>query len=141
MIVGAAAAELEIHGSRSLKEKRGVVRSISQRVRNRFGVSVAEVGGQGTWTRALLGFATVGSDALVVRRVLDQVIDFVEGLGLAELVASDVEILRLPHAVGLPDDDAGEGADRVEDWDADDSGWDADDDDRERAMGPDDDDD
>jgi uncharacterized protein YlxP (DUF503 family) len=105
MIVGAAAAELEIHGSRSLKEKRGVVRSISQRVRNRFAVSVAEVGGQGTWTRALLGFATVGNDAVVVRRVLDQVIDFVEGLGLAELVTSDVEILRLPHAVGLPDDD------------------------------------
>ena len=105
MIVGAAAAELEIHGSRSLNEKRGVVRSISQRVRNRFSVSVAEVGGQGTWTRALLGFATVGNDAVVVRRVLDQVIDFVEGLGLAELVASDVEILRLPHAVGLPDDD------------------------------------
>lgn len=108
MIVGAAAAELEIHGSRSLKEKRGVVRSISQRVRNRFSISVAEVGGQGTWTRALLGFATVGNDAVVVRRVLDQVIDFVEGLGLAELVASDVEILRLPHAVGLPDDDVDE---------------------------------
>jgi len=108
MIVGAAAVELIIHGSRSLKEKRGVVRSICQRVRNRFDVSVAEVGGQGTWTRALLGFATVGSDARVVRRVLDQVIDFVEDLHLAELGASDVEILRLPHAVGLPDDDAGE---------------------------------
>ncbi len=106
MIVGAAAVELAIHGSRSLKEKRGVVRSINQRVRNRFGVSAAEVGGQGTWTRAVLGFATVGSDAVVVRRVLDQVVDFVEDLNLAEMVAADVEILRLPHAVGLPNDDA-----------------------------------
>jgi len=105
VIIGAAATELEIHGSRSLKEKRGVVRSICQRVRNEFSVSVAEVGGQGTWTRALLGFATVGSNAVVVRRVLDQVIDFVEGLNLAELVSSDVEIIRLPHSVGLPDDD------------------------------------
>ena len=105
MIVGAAAIELEILGSRSLKEKRGVVRSILQRVRNRFGVSAAEVGGQGSWTRALLGFTTVGNNAVVVRRALDQVVDFVEDLHLAEMVASDVEILRLPHAVGLPEDD------------------------------------
>ena len=104
MIVGAAGVELEIHGSRSLKEKRGVVRSINQRVRNRFAVSAAEVGGQGTWTRAVLGFATVGSDAVAVRRVLDQVVDFVESLGLAELVASEVEILRLPLRDG--DEDA-----------------------------------
>jgi len=140
MIVGAAAAELEIHGSRSLKEKRGVVRSICQRVRNRFSVSVAEVGGQGTWTRALLGFATVGNDAVVVRRVLDQVIDFVEGLGLAELVTSDVEILRLPHAVGLPDDD--DDADEDEDLDDDDADEDDDldgDDDDEAPDGDEDD--
>jgi len=129
MIVGAAAAELEIHGSRSLKEKRGVVRSICQRVRNRFSVSVAEVGGQGTWTRALLGFATVGNDAVVVRRVLDQVIDFVEDLGLAELVASDVEILRLPHAVGLPDDDADEDDDDLDADEDEDEGPDGDEDD------------
>lgn len=99
MIVGAAVVELHVHGSRSLKEKRGVVRSVTQRVRNRFSVSVAEIGGQDTWTRVQLGISTVGSDALVVRRVLDQVIDFIEELHLAELVAQDVEILRLPlHA-------------------------------------------
>jgi uncharacterized protein YlxP (DUF503 family) len=104
MIVGAALVELHVHGSRSLKEKRGVVRSISQRVRNRCHVSVAEVGGQGTWTRALLGFATVGSDALVVRRALERAVEFVEELHLAEVVASDVEILRMPLAEGLADD-------------------------------------
>ena len=48
MIVGAAAVEIHIHGAQSLKSKRGVVRSISQRVRNRFNLSVAEVGGQDT---------------------------------------------------------------------------------------------
>ena len=38
MIVGAAVVELHVHGSQSLKEKRGVVRSIAQRLRNRFNV-------------------------------------------------------------------------------------------------------
>jgi uncharacterized protein YlxP (DUF503 family) len=116
MIVGAALVELHVHGSRSLKEKRGVVRSISQRVRNRCHVSVAEVGGQGTWTRALLGFATVGSDALVVRRALERAVEFVEELHLAEVVASDVEILRMPLAEGLAD----EGEEPADGGDADD---------------------
>ena len=47
MIVGAAVVEIHIHGSRSLKQRRGVVRSIAQRLRNRFNLSVAEVGRDG----------------------------------------------------------------------------------------------
>ena len=123
MIVGAALVELHVHGSRSLKDKRGVVRSISQRVRNRCHVSVAEVGGQGTWTRALLGFATVGNDALVVRRALERAVEFVEELHLAEVVASDVEILRMPLAAGLAEpgdaDGDGDGDEEVEEADGD----------------------
>ncbi len=41
MVIGAARVELHVHGSQSLKQKRGVVRAISQRVRNRFNVAVA----------------------------------------------------------------------------------------------------
>ena len=57
MIVGAAAVEIEIHGSHSLKEKRGVVQSICRRVRNRFNLAVAEVGHQDVWQRSVLGLA------------------------------------------------------------------------------------
>jgi uncharacterized protein YlxP (DUF503 family) len=123
MIVGAALVELHVHGSRSLKDKRGVVRSISQRVRNRCHVAVAEVGGQDTWTRALLGFATVGSDALLVRRALERAVEFVESLHLAEVVASDVEVLRMPLAAGLAEageldeDDGEDDADELSDDD------------------------
>jgi uncharacterized protein YlxP (DUF503 family) len=98
MIVGAALVELHVHGSQSLKEKRGVVRSITQRVRNRFHVAVAEVGGQDTWQRALLGLAATGSDARQVRQVLERAVAYIEELHLAEVTGSDVEILRLPHA-------------------------------------------
>jgi hypothetical protein len=101
MIVGAAAVELHIHGSQSLKEKRGVVRSISQRVRNRFNLSVAEVGGQDRWQVAVLGLAASGSDAAIVRRVLDRAVSFVEDLHLAEVTHADVEIIQLPYVEAL----------------------------------------
>ena len=109
MIVGAAVVEIHVHGSQSLKQKRGVVRSITQRVRNRFNISVSEVGGQGTWQRAVLGLAMAGNDARVVRRGLDRACQFIEDLHLAEVLSSDVEITNLPHdETGLPwtDDEA-----------------------------------
>jgi len=105
MIVGAAVVELHVHGSRSLKEKRGVVRSVVQRIRNRFNVSAAEVGGQGTWQRAVIGIVTVGHEARAVRAALDHVVEFVEGVGLAELTNSDIEILTLEHSDPSGDDD------------------------------------
>ncbi|CAG0981404.1 hypothetical protein MYXO_01875 [Myxococcaceae bacterium] len=98
MIVGAALIEIHVHGSQSLKEKRGVVRSMLQRIRNRFNVSAAEVDGQDTWQRATLGVVSVGRDARELRAVLDRVVAFAESTGLAEVTNSDVEILNLEHA-------------------------------------------
>ena len=107
MIVGAAAVEIHIHGSRSLKEKRGVVRSITQRVRNRFNLSVAEVGGQDRWQTALLGLTGAGSDPVPLRRVLEKAVDFIEELHLAEVTHSDIELIRLPYETAEGEDEDG----------------------------------
>ena len=93
MVVGAARVELHVHGSQSLKQKRGVVRSIVQRVRNRFNVSVSEVGGQDTWQRVVLGLATTAGEAQAARARLEKAIDFIENLHLAEVIDQEVEIL------------------------------------------------
>jgi uncharacterized protein YlxP (DUF503 family) len=98
MIVGAAVVELHVHGSQSLKQKRGVVRSIVKRLRNRFNLSVAEVGGQDTWQRAVLGISVTGADATTVRRVLERAEGFIEQLHLAEVCGFDVQIVDLPYA-------------------------------------------
>jgi uncharacterized protein YlxP (DUF503 family) len=92
MVVGAARVELHVHGSRSLKEKRGVVRSITQRLRNRFNLSVAEVGGQDTWQRAVLGLAVAANEAQTARQRLEQAIDFIAEMHLAEVLDQEVEI-------------------------------------------------
>lgn len=105
MIVGAALIEMHVHGSQSLKAKRGVVRSIVGRVRNRFNLSVAEVGGQGTWQSVQLGLSAAGSDPTVVRSELCRAIDYVESLGLAEVLQSEVELLTMPHEAPLEVED------------------------------------
>jgi uncharacterized protein YlxP (DUF503 family) len=101
MLVGAAVVEIHVHGSQSLKQKRGVVRSIVQRLRNRFNLSVAEVGGQDTWQRATLGLAIAGSDHTTLRRQLEKAVGFVEDLHLAEVTGSEIEIVDLPEEASL----------------------------------------
>ena len=96
MIVGAAVVEIRVHESQSLKAKRGVVRSIAGRLRSRFNASVSEVGGQGTWQRAVIGFSMTGSEEIPLRRALEKAVRFVEATHLAEVVGSEIEMIRLP---------------------------------------------
>jgi uncharacterized protein YlxP (DUF503 family) len=105
MIVGAALIEIHVHGSQSLKQKRGVVRSIVQRVRNRFNLAVAEVGGQDTWQRCSLALAAVGSDERKLRSALESAIGFIEGLHLAEVLGSEIELLELPQEPAMDVED------------------------------------
>jgi uncharacterized protein YlxP (DUF503 family) len=96
MIVGVAAVELHVHESQSLKAKRGVVRSIAGRLRSRFNASVSEVDGQGTWQRAVIGLSMTGSEEVPLRRALERAVTAIEEMHLAQVVASEIEIIRLP---------------------------------------------
>ena len=119
MIVGVAVVELRVHASQSLKEKRGVVRKIVGRLRHRFNVSVAEVGGQDTWQRAVVGLTMAGSDETVVRNGLAKALEFVEETHLAEVLASEIELMRLPLEVAAfePDVNSEDAEDAEEDLD------------------------
>lgn len=77
MFVLALEVDLRIPQAQSLKDKRQVVKGLLEGCRRRFGVSAAEVGGQDTWQRAVLGFAVVASTARQADEVMDSVDEFV----------------------------------------------------------------
>ena len=62
LLVAACSWELSLPGCASLKGKRRVVKSLKDRLRSRFNVSVAETAHQDVWTRAQLSIALVTSD-------------------------------------------------------------------------------
>lgn len=73
---------LELHldlPCRSLKEKRGIVKSIVERARNRFNIAGAEVDRQDNPAVAVLGFVTVSPDKGIARTTLERVEDWVYG--------------------------------------------------------------
>ena len=85
---------LELHlslTSRTLKEKRGIVKSILGRARNRFNVACAEVDRQDNPAVAILGFVTISPDKTISRQALVRVEDWVyEEWPDVEITAADI---------------------------------------------------
>ena len=77
--------------SHSLKDKRQVRKSITDKTRARFNVSVSEVGTQDVHMTLTLGIAVVSGDAAFARESLDNVIRFMENNPDAELIKVEVE--------------------------------------------------
>jgi uncharacterized protein YlxP (DUF503 family) len=86
MFVGIVRIELHIPAATSLKDKRSVVRSLKERIRERVHASVAEVDYQDLWQRAALGVAVVSGEHRQVGEMLQSVRRLVEGAHGAELL-------------------------------------------------------
>ncbi|AEG61018.1 DUF503 domain-containing protein [Desulforamulus ruminis] len=93
MIVGLMTVELFIGEANTLKDKRRVLKSIIDRIRSRFNVSIAEVDHQDLWQRATLGVAVVSNETNHVHQMMDTVIRSIESNGGAELIQYSTEIL------------------------------------------------
>jgi uncharacterized protein len=70
MAIAALTVELSIPLSRSLKERRQVVRSMKDRLRQGFNVSVAELDEAITWQSATLGIAAISSSRDYLRGLM-----------------------------------------------------------------------
>lgn len=94
MVVGLCHITLIIHDSHSLKEKRQVIKGVTAKVKGRFNVAVSEVGSHDLWQKAEVGIAAVGPDRAFVNSVIDKVLNYIEGLHVAEVADHDVEIMN-----------------------------------------------
>ena len=93
IIVGLCTVELFIPESQSLKDKRKVLLSLKDRLREKFNLSVAEVDGQDLWQKAVLGLACVADEGRYVTQVLDQALNLIRSVPVVEIVQSRVELL------------------------------------------------
>ncbi len=92
MFVASVLVRLLIRESRSLKDKRQVVRSIKDRLRNQFNVAVAEVDAEDQRQLAVLGIVTVGNEAAFVRGVLQQIVEALRRHPVAEFLGHEMEV-------------------------------------------------
>ena len=83
MVVGVRSWELSLAGCQSLKDKRRIVKSLKDRLHNRFNVSAAEVDHQDSWQRAALACSVVTTE----RRHAEEVLASCDGLIASEPLA------------------------------------------------------
>lgn len=78
MVIGVGIVELRLPGCHSLKEKRGVVKSLTARLHNKFNVSCSELDHNDAWQSASIGVATIANSTERVQEVITQALAWIE---------------------------------------------------------------
>jgi uncharacterized protein YlxP (DUF503 family) len=93
VIVGTCVLEVYIGDSQSLKDKRRVIKSAIDQIKNNFNVSIAEIGNLDQWQRATLGIAVVSQDSVLANQILTRIISYLEYKGTMEIIDYSIELL------------------------------------------------
>lgn len=93
MVIGVLKLELSVSGSRSLKDKRRVIKGLKEQLRSRYNCSVAETDHKDHWSRAQLAVCVVGDDSRFVNTQLNEISRFAENKPGAELLDIRIEMI------------------------------------------------
>ncbi|MBM6830139.1 DUF503 domain-containing protein [Anaerotignum lactatifermentans] len=95
MVIGSCIAVFRAEWVGSLKEKRMVVKSLTEKTRHKFNVSVAEVDTQDTHQICTIGFACVSNESRHADSMVGNILDFMEKNTEAELISAQTELISL----------------------------------------------
>jgi uncharacterized protein YlxP (DUF503 family) len=93
MIVGTLQVRLLLREARTLKDKRQVVQSIKDRLRQSFNVSVAEIDEHDLPRQVVLGIAMVSNETHPVKQTLGEIVNALKAHPIAEFVDSEIEMV------------------------------------------------
>lgn len=93
MIVGLLTLDLHIPEANSLKSKRLVIKSLIDRVKNKFNVSISEVDAQNLWQRSVIGIAYVANETKIINQVFEKIKTLVLNTHSVEMINSTMEML------------------------------------------------
>ncbi len=94
MHVGTCKIELYLPMNQNLKGKRRIVKSLSERIRSRFNVSVSEVENNELWQIATIGIAVISNKIIILNQTFDQIFSFIESSNHdLNIISQNIEII------------------------------------------------
>jgi hypothetical protein len=93
VVVGLTTWELHLDGCRSLKDKRRVLKSLKDRLHNKFNVSAAETAHHDLWQRAELTVCVVATDRGHAENVLREADRLVDGAAEARIMDASTSFM------------------------------------------------
>jgi uncharacterized protein len=94
MIVGVVSFELHLPESRSLKDKRRVVKSLVDRIFQRYRVSIAETGFHDLHQRAEISIAVVTQKEAEMQKLMEHIRDLLDGVPEIYLTRWEPQLLE-----------------------------------------------
>ena len=94
MFVCVGRVTIDIPAVGSLKGKRQVLRRVTDRVKAKFNVAVAEVDDNDVYTRGVIALAVVGNDRRHVNEMMDKILQYIEDMYVAPVAHRELEILQ-----------------------------------------------
>ncbi len=95
MVVGTGKIKFRLFGVNSLKEKRSILKSIINRIKIKFNISIAEIDYNDSHLWAQIGFSIIGNDSRMVNSKIDKVFNLADDIGLAQITDIQMEIIHL----------------------------------------------
>lgn len=93
MIIGAVECECIIYDAHSLKDKRAVLQRIITRLRQKYNVSVAEIGYQDVWQRTKIAIAAAASVRAAAEKELQNALKLIDSFPEIERTITDIDWL------------------------------------------------
>lgn len=92
-MIGICSLKVIMYEAQSLKAKRQILKSLIERIKSRFNVSIAEIGNQDKWQIGEIGFCCVTNSRKHADEMIHHVINFIEKDGRLDITECEVEIL------------------------------------------------
>ena len=93
MIVGVLQLQVSVFDAMTLKDKRRVIKSLKDRLSNKYNVSVAEVGYNDSIRTSILGVAMVANESSFLESALSGIVDFVRNIPKLSLIDYKIETI------------------------------------------------
>jgi uncharacterized protein YlxP (DUF503 family) len=109
MFVCVARLTLDIPAAGSLKARRQVLRRVTDRVKAKFNVAVAEVDDEGLHNRAVVALAVVSNDRRHANEMMDKIVHFIDDMYVAPIASRELELLSFGEDLFTGPSDLGGG--------------------------------
>lgn len=93
MIIGRCLIRLRLFSPNSLKEKRRILKSLIERLKSRYNISIAEIGENDSWQIAEIGIAVVANKAVFADEVINKIVYFIDNFDSVEIIDIDIEMI------------------------------------------------
>lgn len=93
MFIGTGTITMRANWCHSLKEKRMVIKSIVDKTKHKFNISIAEIGDQDLHNSIIIGFACVNCDKNIANSMVNKVINYIEYNTEADILNIEIEVI------------------------------------------------